>query len=118
MAQKALLILESQGIIPGLRSCAQQSWSKLYKTDTYLLDLSYISQVDKTELTGQILTLEGMIFDNAGHVSLMNSENRIVAMTKLNRVGYFVLTPKSKGQHRLVVEMRSSGVAVSDIQLG
>ncbi len=117
MAQKGLLILESQGIMPGLRSCAQKSWSKLYRTNAYLLDISYVCQVDKAELSGQMLTLDGMISDNVGHVSLMNNENRIVAMTKLDRVGHFVLTPKSKGIHRLVVELRSSGVTVSDIML-
>ncbi|MCA9836227.1 MAG: hypothetical protein KC422_04910 [Trueperaceae bacterium] len=117
MSQKGMLILESKGMIPGLRNRAQQSWSKLYKTNAYLLDIHYSCQVEKTELSGQILTLEGMTFENAGHVSLINLENRIVAMTRLDRFGYFLLTPKSKGRHQLMVEMRGSGIMVSDIVL-
>lgn len=113
--ESARLVMESRGPAPQLRSAPHnESWSKLYRSDSHMIDMSCKEEAGKLFLQGQVLLLDGSDVGQAGHIALSGNA---VDDTAFNSQGEFSLTVEQQGDYELEASFGDTIIHISELIL-
>ena len=115
MTHTAVLVMESRGLAPAVRSMDfSGTWSKLYRAGDVYLDMTLKPAAKAASLQGQLLT-EG---ERAlrGEIKLIK-DGTVLASTMLGADADFGMNVAQPGLYGLELELSGETVAISDIKV-
>lgn len=111
----AILVMESRGIAPSVRSAAFTGvWSKLYQAGNLYLDVTLKPGAKTASLQGQLLS-EGDL-SVSGKVNLFRDSNILSSVPLGHEVG-FGLTIDEPGDYRLELDLGTETIGVGGIEV-
>ena len=116
VAITAILVMESKGFAPAVRSAAfSGAWSKLYQANDYYLDMTLTPSGKSARLQGQLLAADGGQLPE-GTVALYQGDE-VVQSVSLGAAGDFYADVAEAHQYRLVVEIDDTVLSVSGLDI-
>lgn len=115
MNHEAILIMESHGFAPNVRSQTFNSavWSKLYLQDGHYVDIELKPTHDSRSLIGEVMSVSDGV-QATGSVSLY-ANGELLSYASLEAGAGFHLPIEQAGHFELVVQLANKQITVSDL---
>lgn len=113
---EAILVIESRGLAPQVRSAAfNDIWSRLYQAEGYVLDLSCQAEGNLSKLQGQVMVAANLDAPT-GEITLLSAGGE-ASSAPLDSFGQFQLNVREPGDYSLQVDTAEHSFAVSKLSL-
>lgn len=117
VVKQAELVMESRGLAPQLRSVAiSDSWSKLYRTDAHMVDMSFQADQGRMMLQGQLLEQNGWDVLEAGHIVLRDQHAGMI-WSELSETGEFYFDVDEPGDYQLEASFGHMTIQITELSI-
>lgn len=117
VVKDAKLVMESRGFAPKLRSISfSGTWSKLYKTDEHILDMSCYASENGLRVQGQLLDHKGWDIMEEGQVVLKDTSAGMI-WAEIGVTGDFSFEVDAPGKYQLEAVFGDTTVRISNLMI-
>jgi hypothetical protein len=112
----ATLMMESRGLAPHVRSGGfSESWSRLYRTDDYFIDITWQQEGHGGVIRGQVLSADGKDVMLDGQVALQDTAGQKTVTTYLDGLGQFHFQLRSPLPQQLAVTIDHQQMVIDSV---